>query len=95
MSKYLHLSAITILVSLLLPSVAIAENNTMQLDTATEVITDYKALRKQCSSSKGELRKKCFNELSSSNDRYQVAKKIVRQNNEESEPKVHYLSLVN
>ncbi len=89
MYKCFNVSLITL--CMLVPGIALADEVDMNLETAQQVVEDYKDLRRQCSASRGEIRRQCFNQLSSANTHYQKAKKVIVEDGGNKDS-VHYIS---
>lgn len=91
---YLRNLVATAVVSLTIaatPVLAEGTHNFSDKAEANAVVSEYKALRNQCTLSRGDERKSCFNALNKQNDLYASAKKYLAED-DASSTSAHYVT---
>lgn len=69
--------------------------STLNLDTAKQIVEEYKELRKTCADASGDAKRVCFHELNKANDDYKQAKRLLMSQNNSNSSLMNLVSVVN
>lgn len=69
--------------------------NNLNINTAKQIVEDYKELRKTCAGAAGDAKKACFHQLNQANDDYKEAKRLLMSQYQSDSGKLNLVSVFN